>query len=503
MALITATYVVVILTAIIYTSLILPRYRQWKKLSHIPGPAIAGWSKIWLLRHVLPGTLCKRLEDVTKTYGPIARVGPDWVVCSDATEIRRIWAIRSGYHRADWYKATRLDPDNDNVLTLTDNKAHHDIRSRLLPGYSGKGMPNQEQTADTQILKLIQLLQRKYLSTRDTLRPCNLARTMQYLTQDVITAVGFGQAAGYLDADEDMFGVIRACETVLLPVHIISFLPVLRAILSSPIMKPLLPKPTDTHGVGRFLGVIKAHCDRRFGASAIRRNDMLQTFVDSDMTRKQVESEALVTLFGGTDTTATALRNIIFFLTTNASAYRALQAEIDTAVKSAARPIIADDHAKSLPFLQACIREGLRMWPPSMGIMGKVSDRDDEICGKYIPAGTQVGWAALAIMYDKNIFGGDADVYEPRRWLDAQPDKLKDMEAIYGLVFATGTRWECLGKRLAYVEMGKVIFELFYRFDMSMVSPMEPFKWVNHGLTAQHDMNIRFMSRWEHGGRDG
>lgn len=69
MALITATYVVVILTAIIYTSLILPRYRQWKKLSHIPGPAIAGWSKIWLLRHVLPGTLCKRLEDVTKTYG--------------------------------------------------------------------------------------------------------------------------------------------------------------------------------------------------------------------------------------------------------------------------------------------------------------------------------------------------------------------------------------------------------------------------------------------------
>ncbi|KID81566.1 Cytochrome P450 family protein [Metarhizium guizhouense ARSEF 977] len=495
MALVTITYIVALLAAISSVGLILPRYRQWKKLSHIPGPAIAGWSKIWLLRHVLPGRLCKRLEEVTKTYGPIARVGPDWVVCSDPAEIRRIWGIRSGYYRASWYKATRLDPDNDNVLTLTDNKAHHYIRSRLLPGYSGKGMHNQEEMADTQIHKLIQLLERKYLSTPDAIRPCNLARTMQYLTQDVITAVGFGQAAGYLDVDEDMFGVIQACETVLLPVHVISFLPILRAILSISIVKPFLPKPTDRHGVGRFLGVIKDHCDRRFGDSAIRRNDILQTFVDSDLTRKQVESEALVTLFGGTDTTATGLRNIIFFLTANANAYRTLQSEIDTAVKTAARPIITDEHAKSLPYLQACIREGLRMWPPSMGIMGKVSDDDDEICGKHIPAGTQVGWAALAIMHDKKIFGGDADVYEPRRWLDAEPGNLKEMEAIYGLVFATGTRWECLGKRLAYVEMGKFIFELFCRFDMSMISPMEPFKWVNHGLTAQHDMNIRFTRR--------
>ncbi|QPH02864.1 hypothetical protein C2857_007082 [Epichloe festucae Fl1] len=495
MSLITISCTVVLLASITAASLILLRYRQWKKLSHIPGPAIAGWSKIWLLRHVVLGRLCNRLEEVTKAYGPIARVGPDWVVCGDPMEIRRIWGIRSGYYRADWYKATRLDPDEDNVLTLVDNKAHHHIRSRLLSGYSGQGMHDQEQLADAQIHKLIQLLERKYLSTPDTVRPCNLARTMQYLTQDVITAVGFGQAAGYLDVDEDMFGVIEACEAVLLPVHVISFLPLLRSILSTPLVKRFLPKPTDKHGVGRFLGVIKEHCDARFGHSAIRRNDILQTFVDSDLTRKQVESEALVTLFGGTDTTATGLRNTIFFLTANANAYRTLQAEIDAAANSVARPIITDEQAKSLPYLQACIREGLRMWPPSMGIMGKVSDEDDEICGKHIPAGTQVGWAALAIMRDKSTFGGDAGVYEPSRWLDAEPDNLKKMMAVFGLVFATGTRWECLGKRLAYVEMGKVIFELFHRFDMSMISPMEPFKWVNHGLTAQYNMNIRFTRR--------
>ena len=321
-------------------------------------------------------------------------------------------------------------------------------------------MDNQEQLVDEQIEKLIALVERKYLSTGKAIRPCNLSRTMQYLTQDVITAIGFGKAVGNLDADEDTFGVIKACEFILLPVHIISFLPILRKLLESPLVKPFLPKPTDKHSVGRFLGVVKAHVDKRYGEDKIRNNDVLQTFVDSGLSRSQVESEALVTLFGGTDTTATGLRNTIFYLSTNPSAYRSLQAEIDAAVKTATRPIIADDHAKKLPYLQACIKEGLRLWPPSMGVMGKTSDQDDVLCGIKVPAKTQVGWAALAVMKDRRVFGENADVFEPMRWIDAEPAQLKEMEAVYGLVFAVGTRWECLGKRLAYVELGKVLFEV-------------------------------------------
>ena len=116
--------------------------------------------------------------------------------------------------------------------------------------------------------------------------------------------------------------------------------------------------------------------------------------------------------------------------------------------------------AKSLPYLQACIEEGLRLWPPSMGLMGKVSDQDDVVCRMKVRAGTQVGWAALAVMKDRAVFGENADVFEPRRWIDAEPAQLKEMEATYGLVLAAGTRWECLGKRLAYVELGKVLFEV-------------------------------------------
>ncbi|KID94567.1 Cytochrome P450 family protein, partial [Metarhizium majus ARSEF 297] len=125
--------------------------------------------------------------------------------------------------------------------------------------------------------------------------------------------------------------------------------------------------------------------------------------------------------------------------------------------------------------------------------MGKVSDDEGKICGKHIPAGTWSGARPWLLCMATKPLVGDGDIYEPRRRPDAEPGNLKQMEAIYGLVFATGAQWEFFGKRLAYVEMSKVIFEFFCRFDMSMISPMEPSKWVNHGLTARYDVNIRFI----------
>jgi cytochrome P450 len=150
----------------------------------------------------------------------------------------------------------------------------------------------------------------------------------------------------------------------------------------------------------------------------------------------------------------------IFFLSTNMAAYRKLQAEIDAAAVSASRPVITDEHVKRLPYLQACIREGMRLWPPSMALLPKMSEIDQLVCGQPVPAGTYIGWSGLTIMKDREVFGENADIFEPARWLDAEPDKLRRMEGVYGLVFATGTGWECLGKKLAYVELGKVLFEV-------------------------------------------
>ncbi|KAK0610346.1 cytochrome P450 family protein [Bombardia bombarda] len=465
--------------------LIATRYLRWKRLSHIPGPPLAGWSKLlWMAPRQIGGGMCNDLHAVCGKYGPLSRIGPDWLVCSDPAEIRRLWSVHSGYHRSPWYRGFRFDPRSDNILTINENKEHHRLRSHLLPGYSGKGLADQEQVVDENLGKFIGLIERKYLSSHGVLRPMDMQLAFQCLTQDVTTAVEFGRPFGYIEADGDFMGVIEAMEAMLVPTQMAAMFPAVLGLVKSSVFEPFMPKEQ----VGG-----------RYGEGKVRKRDVLQAFVDSGMTRSEVESEAVVHLVAGTDTTAAAIRTAIFYLSTSPGAYGRLQREIDGAVERglATRPIVADGEAKGLVYLQAVIREALRMWPPITGLLAKVSGREDVVCGRTVPAGTHVAWAAMGIMKNKAVFGEDAETFQPERWLEAEPERVREMEAVQGLVFAAGTRWECLGMRLAGIELNKTIFELMLRFDFAMVNPIRPFKWNNQGFTVCEGMDLKITKREE------
>ena len=292
----------------------------------------------------------------------------------------------------------------------------------------------------------------------------------------MVSALGFGRSVGNLLADRDVFGLIGFSQTMIPSMHVVSYLRPFQYLLTSGMLDPGY---TD-HAAGQFLKFINERVSESFvrvrateGSPSKethlnKTDDALQSFIDTGLTQSEAEAESSIFLFAGTDTTATALRHAIFYLcAANPAAYRTLQAEIDDAAAAKSAPldsVISADRASSLPFLQACIKETMRMWPPAQTFMAKISDADDVVCGLRVPAGTQVGWAALAVMRDSEIFGADADMFEPRRWVDVKEQKLREMEAVYGLVFAVGTRWECPGRKLAVAELGKALFDVGISF---------------------------------------
>ena len=100
------------------------------------------------------------------------------------------------------------------------------------------------------------------------------------------------------------------------------------------------------------------------------------------------------------------------------------------------------------------------MWPPVSASMYKNPPPEgDTIAGKFIPAGTKVGVCWWAISRNKEVFGDDADVYRPERWLEAPAEKLDAMEKTKDMVFSPG-KWQCLGKPVAMIELNKVFFEV-------------------------------------------
>jgi cytochrome P450 len=164
----------------------------------------------------------------------------------------------------------------------------------------------------------------------------------------------------------------------------------------------------------------------------------------------------------GADSTATATRCTLLHIITNPSVYAKLCNEISTGIREnrISSPVIRNAEALELPYLQACIREGLRIWPPGAGLMTKQAPPDgDYFKGMFIPGNTGIAYSAWGVQRNAQIYGEDVYVFRPERWLEASGEALQKMERLQEMVFGSG-RYGCLGKPLAVVELNKVFVQV-------------------------------------------
>ncbi|KND88036.1 Pisatin demethylase [Tolypocladium ophioglossoides CBS 100239] len=467
--------------------------RCFLRLRHIPGPTLAAWTDLWMVRSQLTGRMHLVLHDLTKKHGPIARIAPNWVVCGDPSELRRIWAVRSSWTRSWWYRGMRIDPYRDSSFSTIDDNLHTAIRNKLLPGYGGKDVDNLHQLIDEQVKNLTNLID-KHLSENGGSRVIDLAEKIQYFSLDVISSLAFGKAFGYMEADQDKF---RYIETTGKTVYILvstTLIPGVITMLQSPYLKWIIPSVKDMGGIGEVIKLAEEVVAERYGDDRIVKRDMLGSFVAHGLSQKDTEAEALVQIIAGSDTTATAIRSTMLFIITSPQVYIRFRAEIDTAIREGriSSPI-TNSEAQAFEYLQAVILEGLRLWPPAAALYPKVSNKDEIVCGVHIPAGTNVAWSPWTIMRSKDIFGENAELFCPDRWLGAK--KSRRMEQTVMMAFAAGSRWECLGRNIATIELNKVFVELFRRFDFTLADPMNPWKSFNAGLFSQSNLNVHIARR--------
>ena len=188
---------------------------------------------------------------------------------------------------------------------------------------------------------------------------------------------------------------------------------------------------------------------------------MLGSFIRHGLSEDEAAGEALLQITAGSDTSASAIRTMMLHIVTNPGIYSRLQAEIDHGIASGeiSSPIM-DTEARNLPYLQALIKEGIRYYPPAPATMFKqVPVGGDTIDGKYLPEGTQIGGSSLGIQHSKDIYGPDADLFRPERWLEANAERAAAMNTTVDLCFHSG-KYQCLGKSVAMMEFNKVFVEV-------------------------------------------
>lgn len=124
------------------------------------------------------------------------------------------------------------------------------------PKYSGRDNKYLEKSIDDNIMKLIKLLNSKYLSTTTEFKPADMAEKFQLLTLDIIAEIAFGNPFGNLTADEDISSYMRTMDTAMPLIILLGTWPALANVFFSRAFRPFVPKETDTDGMGKLMGFV-------------------------------------------------------------------------------------------------------------------------------------------------------------------------------------------------------------------------------------------------------
>lgn len=143
-----------------------------------------------------------------------------------------------------------------------------------------------------------------------------------------------------------------------------------------------------------------------------------------------------------------------------------------------------ENSLKNLPYLRACIKEALRVYPLTVG-NSRVLANDVVLSGYQVPKGTQVTMVSIGLLQDDTHYPR-AKEYLPERWLrpitketeetshtgsDCQ-HALKASSPFIYLPFGFGPR-SCVGRRIVEMELELGIARMVRNFHIEFNYPTE------------------------------
>ncbi|KAI1401216.1 pisatin demethylase [Hypoxylon fuscum] len=466
----------------------------WSRLRHIPGSFWVSCTKLWQVGIQIRGSWHLEVRKLGDQYGDLFRVGPNQLMTTDVEIIRRMAHPKSAYTRAPFYQTFRFSPTQDNTFSLLDDKEHIRRRTTFGPGYTGN--THVEACVDRQCARLVDLIERKFVSTSSEYRPLDLTAATFFFAMDCVGDLSYGRPFGCLDEGNDVHKFSKWNEDFFSIAIVISNFHWLTKIFFRPPFNRIYPSTRDTNGVGKYMALAQAAVEASFDHGEKRRKDALASFIAQGVTKEEAINELMLQVVAGTDSTAVGVRMTLLLLSSNPIAYVKLKTEIDDAIlKGNASSPIRDTEARQLPYLQAVIKEGLRAFPVvTATFFKKVPKGGDVIGGYFVPEGTEVGHNVLGVMRSKKYWGDDADVFRPERWLEANDETLEMMSGALETLWGSG-RYKCLGRIIAQMELNKVFVELLRRFDFALVTPQSPVDIVNSGFFLMSEMKVRVTRR--------
>lgn len=185
---------------------------------------------------------------------------------------------------------------------------------------------------------------------------------------------------------------------------------------------------------------------------------------ETTFTEEEVASHAITTISAGHETTSKGLSFTAYLLAWNPKIQEILYDELSEVVHRTAVPNL--DDIKDLPYLNAVIKESLRLLPPVPAVARVALKADVLPSGLRVNAGECVVVSPMICHHDPTVYGADVEEFKPDRWLDGKDEELRARGGIcHYMPFLVGKR-NCIGQNFAQNELLLTIATLVRRYRL-------------------------------------
>ncbi|KIW34719.1 uncharacterized protein PV07_01477 [Cladophialophora immunda] len=450
-------------------------YQRWfSPLAKVKGPFWASLSPLWKLLTFNNGNFHETILALHEKYGPIVRIAPNEVIISDKSAIREIYNTVQG---RDFLKTTYYDAFTafrPTIFGQRDPYLHAQRKRIVSHGYSMNALQSMEKF----VQERLQIFMGKMSTFAASGTQINLGKWCHFFAFDVIGELAFSEGFGMLETgveDEHIrlinnqmeFGSTIGMMPSLIPYTKWTWLPI-------PWLQSLQA------GRERLKELTRSRVERR-QEKVSDRKDLLGRLIEAKdpVTGQMLDSidlrtEAFSSIVAGSDSTSSALSYTFYHILGHPAVYEALTKELRAAFperdyKTDETPPTYADFGK-LPYLQAVIKESLRLTPPAtINLPRYVPEGGRVVAGTFFPAKTIVGMSALPVHLNQETFGPDAEMFNPDRWINGSGGISPEEMQRYWMPFGHGSR-QCIGKNVAMMELVKLVGTLLLYFDVELVT---------------------------------
>lgn len=244
--------------------------------------------------------------------------------------------------------------------------------------------------------------------------------------------------------------------------------------------------------------LIATHIEKRTGkpGGGATRNDVLDMMLaacddvpttgGATLTSREIHDNCILLFSAGFDTASSALTWWIGLMAMHPDAVERLRREMDDA--NVGTP--STEGIARLPYLNATIKEAMRLYPPSTALFTRVALRDVVIGETPVAKGTLVVVPIWNLHHDPRSFA-EPEIFRPDRFMPGAPPIPRSAY----LPFGAGPHF-CLGQHFATIEMALIAAHLVRNFDLSLEEgAVLPEPVVDIALKPKTSLQVRFTRR--------